>query len=110
MAERRRRRLVTWTAAVVGLGVFLRLSCVAELQGSRQVEWAMEAARADPRVVSAIGSPVEKGWIWEGSIDHFTPGGGISRFIIPLHGPKGRGTLRAGVFKMREYDFEASAR
>jgi hypothetical protein len=115
MLAPRSRRLLKYASLLLAAGLLVYLACLAALQSCPRVRWAMEQARADPKIVSAIGSPMEKGWIWEGSVAHFTPGGGTSDFAIPLRGPKGEGTLRVrvfddiGVFKLRRSDFEPAA-
>jgi hypothetical protein len=53
---------------------------------------AMEAARANPAVVAALGEPMEEGWLVSGSFEE-SGGSGQAQFAIPLSGPKGSGTL-----------------
>jgi hypothetical protein len=81
------------------LGAFIFIGAIAgvifwgwPLRSSRSFQQAMEAANADPRVISAFGGPVERGW---GFI-----GGSIScgshcsaNYTIPIQGPKGTGEI-----------------
>ena len=53
---------------------------------------AVARAKADPRVVEAIGSPVSEGWLVAGSTK-VAGGSGKSDLSIPIHGPKGEATI-----------------
>ena len=46
--------------------------------------------KADPRVVTALGSPIEPGWYILGSVETNGPGG-TANITIPLSGPKADG-------------------
>jgi hypothetical protein len=65
-----------------------------ELRGSQAYAEAVERARAHPRVVEALGEPVEPGWWVRGDADK---GGasGRTRLVVPLAGPGGRARLDA---------------
>ncbi len=64
---------------------------------------AVAAAKADPRVIAALGSPVTEGWFFNGSVNEKTDwssgsGGstsGNADLKISIHGPKGEGTIHA---------------
>lgn len=55
---------------------------------------AMKAAQSDPRVVDALGTPIESGWFVTGSIREQGISGDAS-LVIPISGPRGSGTLYA---------------
>ena len=55
-------------------------------------EEALALARSNPAVVEALGEPVEDGWFMTGQINVNGPSGSAD-ISIPLHGPKGKGTL-----------------
>lgn len=61
-------------------------------------EEALARARSSPAVVEALGQPVEDGWFMGGNIRVSGPSGSAD-ISIPLHGPKGEGTLYAVAFK-----------
>lgn len=53
---------------------------------------ALDRARNNPAVVSALGAPIETGFFTSGSINVSGPSGD-AELAIPISGPKGRGTL-----------------
>ena len=53
---------------------------------------ALARAKADPRVISALGSPIEDGFFAMGSTN-VTGTSGKADMTVPLSGPKGKGTL-----------------
>lgn len=55
---------------------------------------AMKAAQADPRVVEALGTPIQPGWFVSGSIEEQGISGDAN-LTIPISGPHGSGTLYA---------------
>jgi hypothetical protein len=57
-------------------------------------EEALSLARSNPAVLEALGQPVEDGWWMSGQINTSGPSGSAD-IAIPLHGPKGKGTLYA---------------
>jgi len=67
---------------------------------------ALTLAKSNPAVIEALGEPVEDGWLMSGNIN--TSGSsGSADISIPLHGPKGKGTLYAVATKSAgrwEYD------
>lgn len=62
------------------------------LKSSDAYKTALAAAQADPRVVSALGSPIEAGWLISGST-HVTGTAGEANLTVPISGPNGKGTL-----------------
>jgi len=55
---------------------------------------ANDRAIHDPRVIDAVGTPVETGWWVRGSIDAHD-GEGSADITFPIHGPKGKATVEA---------------
>jgi Cytochrome oxidase complex assembly protein 1 len=55
---------------------------------------AVARAKADPRVIEAIGTPVTESWFVSGSTS-VEGGSGKSDLSIPIHGPKGEATIYA---------------
>ena len=70
--------------------VFLLMSGV--FKGSDAYATAMERVRAHPVLVRELGTPIETGWQFTGSIKINGPSGSAD-FSAPLHGPHGRGAL-----------------
>ena len=53
---------------------------------------ARDRAVNDPRVIAALGSPVETGWWVKGSVN-VDNDGGHANITFPISGPKGKGTI-----------------
>ena len=53
---------------------------------------ALNRAQNDPRVVAALGSPVEGGWWIKGNINRDTQHGGNAEMTFPISGPKAHAT------------------
>jgi len=67
---------------------------------------ALTLAKSNPVVIEALGEPIEDGWLMSGNINTSGPSGSAD-ISIPLHGPKGKGTLYAVATKSAgrwEYD------
>ncbi|HKH43324.1 MAG TPA: cytochrome c oxidase assembly factor Coa1 family protein [Thermoanaerobaculia bacterium] len=67
---------------------------------------ALTLAKSNPAVIEALGQPVEDGWLMSGNINA-SGSSGSADVSIPLHGPKGKGTLYAVATKSAgrwEYD------
>ena len=71
---------------LVGGGVF------AALKSTEPYKEALRIARDDPRVVEALGSPVEEGWLLQGNVNR-SGAGGNANLHIPVSGPDGEGTV-----------------
>jgi Cytochrome oxidase complex assembly protein 1 len=52
----------------------------------------MSRARSNPAVIEALGSPIEDGWFWTGSVE-VTARSGTADLEIPVSGPKGAGAI-----------------
>jgi hypothetical protein len=90
---------------ILGVGLLVGLAAIGFhfLRSSDPYQMAVAAAKADPRVIAALGSPVEDGWFFSGNINESnswssgsgSSDSGIAEFTISIHGPKGKGTLHA---------------
>ncbi len=90
--RRLRRRRVLFGSAFVGV-VFtaMLLVLVFGFRAFRSAEpcrVALERAGASPPVVRMLGEPLEIGWLVRGKIK-----GPRARFTLPVHGPRGRGSI-----------------
>ena len=73
-----------------GAGIFLLVTNM--MRGSEPYQVALHHAQADDKVKQDLGAPLEAGFWVSGSVS--TSGGsGLANLAIPVHGPKGRGTL-----------------
>ena len=92
-------------SGLLALLLFLILLCggmygldVALFKNADVTQQALDAARNDPRVVGALGTPIEMGWLVLGSIS--TQGIlGDASLQIPIAGPKNNAMLYAGARK-----------
>jgi hypothetical protein len=74
-------------------GIVLLMSFVFGMMKSTDVySQALKRAKADPQVVSALGSPITDGYFTSGSIQESGPSG-TAELSIPISGPKGSGTI-----------------
>ena len=62
------------------------------LKQSDAYKEALAAVRADSAAVEALGGPIEPGFFLAGSV-HVSGPSGEAELSIPLHGPRGKGTL-----------------
>jgi len=85
-------------AALVGCGIILVLGAAAVLalvifvfsviKRSDVYKEAYTRASSDPRVVSALGTPIEKGWWVMGKVN-IEGNSGVANMDFPISGPKG---------------------
>ena len=54
----------------------------------------MRRAENSPQVREALGTPMESGWSFQGSVN-YDNGNGTASLSLPISGPKGSGTLKA---------------
>jgi hypothetical protein len=73
---------------------FLVLVIFGALKQSDVYKIAVTRAKADSRVIAALGSPVEEGWYLSGNTN-VSGGSGNADLSIPISGPKGKGTIYA---------------
>jgi hypothetical protein len=62
------------------------------LKSSDAYKVALAKAKADPRVVNALGSPIEDGFFVSGKTN-VTGSSGLADLTIPISGPRGKGTI-----------------
>ena len=68
---------------------------------------ALKKAQNSPEVQSAIGTPVDTGWMLQGSLN-YNNGAGTADLTIPLEGPKGEATLAVKAAKAATGPWEYS--
>lgn len=73
---------------IAGLVVFV----FGAIKSSDVYHGAIHRVEKDPRVVQALGSPIETGWWISGNV-HVSEGTGNADFDFPVKGPKGRGKV-----------------
>ena len=78
---------------LVGGFIFL-IVCIpfAAMKSSDAYKMALARAKADPRVMEALGSPIEDGFFAWGKVN-VSGTSGEADMTVPLSGPKGKGTL-----------------
>ncbi|HXA18552.1 MAG TPA: cytochrome c oxidase assembly factor Coa1 family protein [Thermoanaerobaculia bacterium] len=93
-----------WKALAIGCGVILVLGFAAMIalfvfvfsviKRSDVYREAFTRATSDPRVVEALGTPIEKGWWVMGSV-HLDNNTGTANIDFPISGPKGSAHVHA---------------
>ena len=73
---------------------FLVLVVFGAMKQSDAYKMAVARAKADPRVTSALGTPIDEGWFMSGKTN-VNGGSGDADLSIPISGPKGKGTIYA---------------
>jgi hypothetical protein len=86
--------------AVVAFVAFVFVVVFGSMRSSTPYKDAVAMAQRDPRVIAALGSPVEPGLLISGSINTRNDSGD-AKLAIPLSGPKGKGTLHVEATKVR---------
>lgn len=81
--------LILVVGGIFGVGAF---GIFGALGNSDAGKLAVERAEADPRVVEALGTPLETGWMTQGSIS-LDGQSGRADLTLPVTGPKGSGRL-----------------
>jgi hypothetical protein len=76
----------------VGFGFFIVTMVFGILKSSDAYKMALARAKGDPRVISALGSPIEDGYFAKGTTN-VSGTSGQADMTVPLSGPKGKGTL-----------------
>ena len=77
----------------VAVGLFVYFVFGAMKKSDVFVE-ALKRAQNSSEVQAAMGTPIETGWMMQGSFN-YENGSGTANFNVPLKGPKGEGTLTA---------------
>jgi len=73
---------------------FMVLVVFGALKQSDAYKLAIARAKADPRGVAALGTPLEEGWYLSGNTN-VNGASGAADLSIPISGPKGKGTIYA---------------
>jgi hypothetical protein len=75
-------------------GFIFLIVCIpfAAMKSSDAYKGALARAKADPRVVNALGSPIEDGFFASGKTN-VSGTSGQADMTVPISGPKGKGTL-----------------
>ncbi|MFH1745520.1 MAG: cytochrome c oxidase assembly factor Coa1 family protein [Planctomycetota bacterium] len=72
-------------AAVLVLTYFMATSSIVQAE-------AVEKAKSEERVTTALGTPIKEGFIWSGTLEVNGPSGSAD-LAIPISGPNGAGTI-----------------
>jgi hypothetical protein len=84
------------TATALSIG---SLACIgAIMKSSDAYKIAVARARADPRVLTAIGSPLKEGWLITGNIN-VNNTSGRAEIAIPISGPQSKATIYVNASK-----------
>ena len=81
--------------AVIVVGGFIAaiMFFVMTMMKSNDVyQHAVDTARRNPEVIARLGEPIEESWFVTGNWEE-SGGAGQAQLSIPLHGPKGKGTI-----------------
>jgi hypothetical protein len=73
---------------------FIVLVVFGAMKQSDAYKMAVERAKADSRVTSALGTPISEGWFLSGKTN-VEGSSGNADLSIPISGPKGKGTIYA---------------
>ena len=72
--------------------VSLFVGAFAAMKNTGAYTQAVERARSHPDAVARLGEPIEAGWLLQGRFDDHGATGEAA-YSVPVHGPRGRGTL-----------------
>ena len=96
------KRTSPWVWVGIGCGVlvvgcvvfvaFIAFVAVGAMRSSTPYKDAMQRAQTDPRVIEALGSPIEPGLFISGSINTQNQSGDAD-LSIPVSGPKGKARI-----------------
>jgi hypothetical protein len=84
------------TPLVLGcaFAAFLVLVVFGAMKQSDVYQMALRRAKEDPKVMAALGTPINEGW-WLSGSTKVSGGSGEADLTIPVSGPKGKGTIYA---------------
>lgn len=85
---------LTLCALAAAFVVLVVLMVFGAMKSSDAYKIAVSRAKADPRVIAAIGTPISEGWLVSGNTN-VNGGSGKADLSIPISGPKGKGTIYA---------------
>lgn len=72
---------------------FVFLSAMSIIKKTDVYSEAFKRAQDSTEVQQALGTPIENGWSFSGSVN-YNNGAGAADFTVPVSGPKGEGTLK----------------
>jgi hypothetical protein len=101
MSEPNRTSFFKWLAIGCGVALLCLAACVVVLltivfgsmRSSTPYKEAVQRASRDPRVITAIGSPIQAGWLVSGNIDTQAGGTGNADLTLTISGSKGKASL-----------------
>jgi hypothetical protein len=73
-------------------GAFLVLVIFGAMKQSDAYQTALARAKADQRVINALGTPIEERWFLKGNTE-VSGDSGKADLTIPISGPKGKGAI-----------------
>jgi Cytochrome oxidase complex assembly protein 1 len=76
------------------LGIFLLTVITSSFRHSDVYKQAIVQATANPQVREQIGEPVQPDWLVSGELN-VSGGSGKANLVIPISGPRGRGSIHA---------------
>jgi hypothetical protein len=74
-------------------GIFLVV--VGGMKKSEVYKTALEQVQNDPKVIAALGEPIEAGWMVTGEVNVQAGGGGDAKLYFPVSGPRGKAGVTA---------------
>lgn len=83
---------LTLMAMVVAFVAVIMLVVFGAMKSSDAYKFAVARAKADPRVTSALGTPINEGMFMSGSTN-VNGASGQADLAIPISGPKGKATI-----------------
>ncbi|HJT80345.1 MAG TPA: cytochrome c oxidase assembly factor Coa1 family protein [Chthoniobacterales bacterium] len=83
--------IIVLFAAFIGV---IMLTVFGAIKSSDAYKTALARAKADQRVIDAIGTPIKEAWYVLGKTE-VSGGSGTSELTIPISGPKGKATIYA---------------
>jgi len=83
---------LTMLLLVAGFVFFIMTIVFGAMKSSDAYKEALSKTKADPRVVSALGSPITDGWFVSGQTN-VSGTSGHTDMTVPVSGPKGKGTI-----------------
>jgi hypothetical protein len=94
------RNVLKWVLLGCGTVILLGVLCVVTLlvlifgsiRSSQVVRMAVAQAERNPEVQRTLGTPLKVGWFISGDF-HTTGSTGTANASIPVHGPRGSGTI-----------------
>ena len=79
--------------AFVGFIVFVLFIVLTAVRSTTPYQEAVSRAKSDPRVIAALGTPIETSYFFRGQVNTNNDEGQAD-LSVSLHGPKDKGTLR----------------